>query len=80
MPTENYQEATIAGKDQFARDKLSVTDNYPESDLDMEVLKRAILGLLEAGMSDTRIIKEVMGYSGGNYPRGKALLEELKRE
>jgi energy-coupling factor transporter ATP-binding protein EcfA2 len=78
--TQNHQETTIAQNDLLPRGKLSVTVNSSKSDLDTSVLKRAILGLLEAGMSDSRVIKEVMGYEGGNYQKGKLLLEELKRE
>ncbi len=78
--TQNHQETTIAQNDLLPRGKLSVTVNSSKTDLDDGALKRAILGLLEAGMSDSRVIKEVMGYEGGNYQKGKVLLEELKRE
>lgn len=76
--TQNHQETRIAQNDLLPRTKLSVTVNSSKGDLDSGVLKRAILGLLEAGMSDSRVIKEVMGYEGGNYQKGKALLEQLK--
>ena len=54
--------------------ELDVTLNSWKSDLDTGVHKRAIQGLLEAGMSVSRVIKKVMGYSGGNYQKGLAVI------
>lgn len=78
--TQNHQDNEKSQNDRLAGEKLSVTVNSSKGDLDDGVLKRAILGLVEAGMSDTYIIKLVMGYEGGNYQKGKVLLEQLKRE
>lgn len=78
--TQNHQIFENAQNDCLARAELSVTDNNSQGGLDDEVLKRAILGLLEAGVSDSRVIKEVMGYSGSSYQKGKALLEQIKNE
>lgn len=78
--SQNHQNFENAQNNRLARHELSVTVILSKSDLDDGVLKRAILGLLEAGMSDSRVIKEVMGYEGNSYPKGKVLLEQLKRE
>lgn len=49
----------------------------PESELS-ETLRRAVLACIKSGMSDTKIIKEILGYSGSQYQQGKAILEAMK--
>jgi len=39
----------------------------------------AVMDALEDGYSDTKIVKEVMGFSGRNYQDGKKILAEIKR-
>ncbi|RUT00401.1 hypothetical protein DSM106972_075290 [Dulcicalothrix desertica PCC 7102] len=43
-----------------------------------DTLKNAVKACVEAGLSDSRIIKEVLGYQGAKYSDGKALLDSLK--
>ncbi len=43
-----------------------------------ETTRKAIKACLEAGLSDSKIIKEVLGYQGGQYQQGKELLQSLK--
>lgn len=43
-----------------------------------EALKNAVKACLEAGLSDSKIIKDILGYSGSRYQVGKQLLEQLR--
>lgn len=43
-----------------------------------EVTARAVKACLDAGLSDSRVIKEVLGYQGNKYQEGKQVLEQLK--
>ncbi|MEO0684294.1 MAG: ATP-binding protein, partial [Cyanobacteria bacterium J06649_11] len=43
-----------------------------------EALVKAVKGLSKAGYSDSRIIKEVLGYQGSQYQQGKELLTRLR--
>lgn len=43
-----------------------------------ETLAKAVKACLEAGFSESKVIKEILGYQGARYQEGKALLEELK--
>lgn len=43
-----------------------------------ETLKNAVKACLEAGLSDSKIIKDILGYSGSRYQSGKQLLEQLR--
>jgi len=58
-------------------------ENPPEPPPEMDLtnlphsLKPAILALKQEGWSDSKLIKEVLGYSGGNYQKGKLILDEL---
>ncbi|WP_375470999.1 hypothetical protein [uncultured Nostoc sp.] len=40
---------------------------------------RAVKACLEAGFSDTKIIKEILGYQGNQFGRGKKVLEEIRK-
>ena len=44
-----------------------------------EATIRAVKACLEAGFSDTKIVKEILGYQGGQFGRGKQLLEKIKK-
>lgn len=45
-----------------------------------EALKNAVKSLTQAGYSDSKIIKEVLGYQGSQYQQGKEILADLRRE
>lgn len=44
-----------------------------------EATIRAAKACLGAGFSDSKIIKEILGYQGGQYQKGKELLESIKK-
>ncbi|AFY51369.1 hypothetical protein Nos7524_5682 (plasmid) [Nostoc sp. PCC 7524] len=43
-----------------------------------ETLAKVVKACLEAGFSESKVIKEILGYQGGRYQEGKSLLEKLK--
>lgn len=43
-----------------------------------EATIRAVKACLEAGFSDTKVVKEILGYQGGQFQKGKQLLEQIK--
>ena len=45
-----------------------------------ETAKKAIKALLQAGWSDSKIIKEILGCQGAQYQPGKELLDDFKKE
>lgn len=45
-----------------------------------EALKNAVKSLSEAGYSDSKIIKEVLGYQGSQYQQGKEILAAMRRD
>ncbi|MDJ0616393.1 MAG: hypothetical protein QNJ63_06505 [Calothrix sp. MO_192.B10] len=49
------------------------TDNFHEN-----LIVGVVKACLEAGFSDSRVIKEVLGYKGNSYQAGKQLLERIK--
>ena len=59
--------------------KLSVTLNYEGNEIGAEAMSKAVIALQSAGMSDTAIIKDVLGYEGSRYRRGREILTRLKR-
>lgn len=50
----------------------------PKTDLPEAVI-RAVRVSLSLGISDSRIIKEILGYQGGQYSQGKNVLEIIKK-
>lgn len=42
--------------------------------------KKAAKACLQAGLSDSKIIKQVLGCEGGNYQKGKNLLAQIRQE
>lgn len=44
-----------------------------------EATIRAVKACLEAGFSDTKIVKEILGYQGGRFNPGMRLLEKIKK-
>jgi energy-coupling factor transporter ATP-binding protein EcfA2 len=45
-----------------------------------EALLKAVKACIQAGFSDSKVIKEVLGFSGSRYQEGKQILEKMKRE
>lgn len=43
-----------------------------------EALVKAVKACMHAGLSDSKLIKEVLGFSGGDYMKGKQILETIK--
>ena len=43
-----------------------------------KTIKNAVKACLEAGFSDSKIIKDILGYQGSQYQKGKEILENLK--
>lgn len=43
-----------------------------------EATIRAVKACIGAGLSDSKIIKEILGYSGGQYQEGRAIFEQIK--
>lgn len=54
---------------------IKTENNYPQNSV-----TRAVKACLEAGFSESKIIKEVLGYKGGQYQAGKEVLEKIKAE
>jgi energy-coupling factor transporter ATP-binding protein EcfA2 len=48
--------------------------------LDREVVFRVVKACTEAGFSDSKIIKEFLGYQGSQYQQGKEILADMRRE
>lgn len=44
-----------------------------------EATIRAVKACLEANFSDSKIIKEILGYQGGQFNKGKQILERIKK-
>ena len=59
--------------------ELSVTVNYEVSEVGLETVSKAVIALQGTGMSDTAIIKDVLGYSGSRYREGREMLNLIKR-
>jgi energy-coupling factor transporter ATP-binding protein EcfA2 len=51
----------------------------PENQVSDALLK-AVKACMQAGFSDSKVIKEVLGFSGGRYQEGKQILEKMKGE
>lgn len=45
-----------------------------------ETIKRAVKACLEDGWSDSRIIKQILGYGGGQYQKGRQILDKIRSE
>ncbi len=50
----------------------------PHPNQDLEALKKAVKACADAGLSDSKIIKDILGCSGNRYQSGKQLLEKLR--
>ncbi len=53
--------------------------DFPVSSYD-ETLSRAVKACLDAGFSESRVIKEILGCQGSRYQEGKALLQRMRGE
>lgn len=49
----------------------------PETDISAEIL-RAVRASLAFGISESKIIKDILGYQGAEYQKGKKVLESIK--
>lgn len=45
-----------------------------------ETVIKAVKACMQAGLSDSKLIKEVLGFSGGDYMKGKQVLETIKKD
>ncbi len=66
--------------------KMAVTQSKPglqpfltENNIRENPITGVVKACLDADFSDSRIIKEVLGYKGTSYQAGKQLLEDIKR-
>ena len=59
--------------------ELTVTLNYNSEEIGLDAISKAVSALQRAGMSDTAIIKDVLGYEGSRYRKGREILNKLKR-
>lgn len=75
MASVSYPEVTAEPSDQSELQPVE-TDQNPVA----ETVIRAVKTCLEAGLSESRVVKEVLGYQGARYQEGKALLEALRQE
>jgi hypothetical protein len=55
--------------------QISEENSQPE-----KMVKNAVKACLDAGLSDSKIVKEVMGYKGGQFNAGMEILKKLKGE
>lgn len=81
LPTNNQSVVTTETTTQQAiqDSKLSVTVNYEVEEIGLSAISKAVIALQDAGMSDTAIIKDVLGYEGSRYKQGREILTRLKR-
>jgi hypothetical protein len=66
-------------------DRIAPPESEFEADITVlttenSVILRAVKTCLKAGLSESRIIKDVLGYEGGKYQDGKALLAAMRQE
>lgn len=73
LPPKNTPSVMAETATQQAFSSAIAPDNQPS-----ETLKKAIKACLEAGLSDSKIIKEILGYQGAQYQKGKELLQLVK--
>lgn len=52
----------------------------PAQKTDENSLKKAVKACLDAGLSDSKIVKDVMGYKGGQFNAGMEVLKKMKEE
>ena len=79
---------------EFQQELLPVTHVTPETSMNQEVtelqlpenqlvnrnLVTAVTNAINDGLSDSKIIKEVLGMTGRNYQDGKTLLSQIKKQ
>lgn len=81
LPFENRVSVTAetTAQQTFEQDKLTVTLNCENEEIGLQAVSKAVMALQSTGMSDTAIIKDVLGYQGSRYRRGREILAHLKR-
>lgn len=77
--TQPLVSAETTAQQAVEEQELSVTVNYGEAEIGLEAVSKAVIALQRAGMSDTAIIKDVLGYEGSRYRKGREILTKLKR-
>ncbi|MGB3755055.1 MAG: hypothetical protein WBA07_01595 [Rivularia sp. (in: cyanobacteria)] len=82
LPPNNQPVVTLETTvQQDLQDEKSFESSDSHNDfLQNEVTSNAINALLDVGISETSIIKNVLGYRGSQYQKGKELLTRLRRE
>ncbi|MBA3789570.1 ATP-binding protein [Patescibacteria group bacterium] len=81
LPRLQPVQDTAAGKTAETPTESALQPVVTNSDRDMEAVAKAVKACLEAGlMSETKVIKEILGYQGARYQEGKVLLMSLKQE
>lgn len=50
----------------------------PPPELTTDAVKKAVKACLDAGFSDSKVIKEVLGFKGEKYQEGKQILEQIR--
>lgn len=82
LPPNNQPVVTLETTvQQELQDEKSVSNqNFEGDNFDNEIVLNAVNTLLGAGISESSIIKDVLGCRGSQYQKGKELLTRLKRE
>jgi hypothetical protein len=75
LPVTNFQPSLTAKP---TAESASQPVELQNNDLS-EATIRAVKACSDAGLSDSKIIKEILGYEGGRYQQGKALLQQLRQ-
>ena len=76
LPTQILPPLVTAEK----RSEQAFQPNFPDDNQEEKTLKRVAKACLDAGLSDSKIIKDILGYRGGQYEKGRRILDELKGE
>lgn len=81
LPANNQPVVTAetAVQQPIEEQELSVTVNYEGENIGLETMSKAVIALQGTGMSDTAIIKDVLGYSGSRYRKGREILASIRR-
>ncbi|NJO65064.1 MAG: hypothetical protein HC836_45240 [Richelia sp. RM2_1_2] len=74
----NVVTAETTAQQDLQAEKLGVTFNPEGVDMDISVVSKSVRALVDSGMSDTAIIKDILGYQGSRFRQGKELLERIK--
>jgi energy-coupling factor transporter ATP-binding protein EcfA2 len=67
----------VTAEPQSERDLQPISEENCQPE---KMVKNAVKACLDAGLSDSKIVKEVMGYKGGQFNAGMEILKKLKGE